>query len=277
MGKFSTKQNRGRFRLAGWFILVVIFVLVIWLQRTSAPSTVLPEVSGHRGADAIAPENTLASLDSCIKYGVEWMECDVCISRDSVFYILHDWTLDRTTDGTGNISKRTSDYIDRLDAGSWFGEEWKGLHVPRFEEVLRKAREGGIGITVDYRSGDLHELLGLIRREGMLDRCCFTFSNEADAAEFRRIAPEIRTLQAYVKDAKDFERVMRELSPDIAVFQMDDLTADLVALCHGRGVKVLGLALGLGNKTKLNEKAIELGVDILATDRPEEFIKRYRR
>lgn len=63
----------------------------------------LPELSGHRGADCIAPENTLASADSCIKYKIDFMECDICISKDSVFYLLHDSTLDRTTNGTGLI------------------------------------------------------------------------------------------------------------------------------------------------------------------------------
>lgn len=235
----------------------------------------LPEVSGHRGANAIAPENTLASLDSCIKYGVHWMECDVCISSDSVFYILHDWSLDRTTNGTGLIAERPSSYIDTLDAGSWFGEAWVGERVPRFEEVLRKAHDGNVGITIDYRSGDLRELLDMLRAEDMLDRCCFTFSDEDVAVEFRRIAPEVKTLQAYVRDTDDFERVVDKLSPDIAVFWMDALNAELVAECRARGIKVLGLALGLDDKTEFNRKAVELEIDVIATDRPEEFIKKY--
>lgn len=235
----------------------------------------LPEVSGHRGANAIAPENTLASADSCIKYGVQWMECDVCISKDSVFYILHDWTLDRTTNGSGDISEWMSHDIDTLDAGSWFGEAWAGERVPRFQEILRKAHDGNLNITVDYRSGDLEKLLDLIRAEDMIDRCCFTFSDEEVAVEFRKIAPEIKSLQAYVRTPEDFDRVMAKLSPDIAVFWMDALTKDMVAKCRKRGIAVLGLALGLDDKTELNQKAVDLGVDVIATDRPEEFIKKY--
>lgn len=235
----------------------------------------LPEVSGHRGANAIAPENTLASADSCIKYGVHWMECDVCISKDSVFYILHDWTLDRTTNGSGDISEWMSYDIDTLDAGSWFGEAWAGERVPRFQEILRKAHDGNLGITIDYRSGDLCKLLELIRSENMLDHCCFTFSDEEDAVEFRKIAPEVKTLQAYIREADDFDRVVAKLSPDIAVFWMDALTRDMVAKCRREGIAVLGLALGLDDKSALNQKAVDLGVDVIATDRPEEFIKKY--
>ena len=90
----------------------------------------LPELSGHRGADCIAPENTLASADSCIKYKIDFMECDICISKDSVFYLLHDSTLDRTTNGTGLIREWLSADIDTLDAGSWFGEKFSGQCVP---------------------------------------------------------------------------------------------------------------------------------------------------
>lgn len=269
------KNSTDRVKIYGWLAVIAAFILIILVQRMSSPR-VLPEVSGHRGANAIAPENTLASLDSCIKYGVDWMECDVCISSDSVFYILHDRTLDRTTNGSGDIGHRTSAYIDTLDAGSWFGEAWRGERVPRFSEILRRAHDGNVGITIDYRSGDLRKLLELIRSEDMLEHCCFTFSDEDDAVEFRRIAPEIKTLQAYIHDADDFERVMAKLSPDIAVFQMDELNEELVVLCRERGVKVLGLALGLGDKRTLNEKAVNLGVDVIATDRPEAFIKTYR-
>lgn len=64
----------------------------------------LPELNGHRGTDCVTPENTLASADSCIKYRIDFMECDVCISRDSIFCLLHDPTLGRTTNGTEPIS-----------------------------------------------------------------------------------------------------------------------------------------------------------------------------
>ena len=235
----------------------------------------VPEVSGHRGANCIAPENTLASADSCIKYGIQWMECDVCISKDSVFYILHDWTLDRTTNGEGLISEWISTDIDTLDAGIWFGEEFAGQRVPRFADLLRKAHDNNLNVTVDFRSGDLNELLALVKAEDMLERCCFTFSNEELAEEFRRIAPEVKTLQAYVRNPEDYDRVMERLSPDIAVFWIDRLDEELVKKCHDDGVKVLALVLGLDDKTELNQKAVDLGVDVVATDRPEEFIKKY--
>ncbi|MBV4189238.1 glycerophosphodiester phosphodiesterase family protein [Bacteroides fragilis] len=236
----------------------------------------LPELSGHRGADCIAPENTLASADSCIKYKIDFMECDVCISKDSVFYLLHDSTLDRTTNGTGPIAGWLSADIDTLDAGSWFGEEFKGQRVPRLEVLLRKAKQNGLKLTLDYRSGDFGQLLGLVRREGMLENCTFTFWSDKQAKAFREAAPEVRTLQAYVGGGAELDKVMAEINPNIAVIRIDSLDEHLVERCHKKGLRVLALALGTDNVEESDRKAIELGVDVLATDRPELFVKKYR-
>ena len=220
-------------------------------------------------------ENTMASVDSCIKYGVGNIECDVCISKDSVFYVLHDSTLDRTTNGTGAISQWLSTDIDTLDAGSWFAPRFAGQRVLRLTDLLRKAKEHGLRITIDYRNGGLHQLLNLIKDEGMLENCNFTFSKEYHAKCFRKMAPEVRTLQAYIKSEKDIEHVVKELHPDIAVVWIDSLTPQFVKKCREHNLQVLALVLGLDDKTEENQKAVDLGVDIIATDHPEKFIMKY--
>ena len=93
----------------------------------------------------------------------------------SVFYLLHDSTLDRTTNGTGLIREWLSADIDTLDAGSWFGEKFSGQCVPRLDVLLRKAKQNGLKLTLDYRTGDFGQLLNLVRSEGMLENCTFTF------------------------------------------------------------------------------------------------------
>lgn len=131
-------------RFSKIFSIVVYAFLALWMGACKSEPIRLPELSGHRGADCIAPENTLASADSCIKYKIDFMECDICISKDSVFYLLHDSTLDRTTNGTGLIREWLSADIDTLDAGSWFGEKFSGQCVPRLDVLLRKAKQNGL-------------------------------------------------------------------------------------------------------------------------------------
>lgn len=263
-------------RIFQYFLSVIVLLIAAYGCQAVGYAEV-PAVSGHRGANAIAPENTLASADSCIKYGVGNMECDVCISKDSVFYLLHDSTLDRTTNGTGLIRDRLSADIDTLDAGSWFGPEFAGQRVPRFADLLRKARQSGMSLTVDFRDGDMRKLLELIKEEGMLENCNFSFYDEGDAKRFRAIAPEVKTLQAYVRSIGQLERVVGELKPNIAVVHIDSLAPEFMRRCRAHNLQVVALVLGLDDKTEDNRKAVELGVDIVATDRPETFVMKYGR
>ena len=260
-------------RFSKIFSIVVYAFLALWMGACKSEPIRLPELSGHRGADCIAPENTLASADSCIKYKIDFMECDICISKDNVFYLLHDSTLDRTTNGTGLIREWLSADIDTLDAGSWFGEKFSGQCVPRLDVLLRKAKQNGLKLTLDYRTGDFGQLLDLVRREGMLENCTFTFWSDKEAKAFRQVAPEIRTLQAYVGGGAELDKVIAEINPNIAVIRIDSLDKLLVERCHKKGLKVLALALGTDDVEESDRKAIELGVDVLATDRPELFVK----
>lgn len=237
----------------------------------------LPKISGHRGASFIAPENTLASIDSCIKYRIDLAECDVRISKDSVFYLLHDSTLDRTTNGAGDISNWMSQDIDTLDAGGWFNDTFRGTRVPRLADVLRRAKKGGLELTIDYRSGDMGKLLELIRAAGMLEHCTFVFSSEDELILFRTHAPEVKRLQAYIRQVADFERIANDLQPDIAVIWLDSLTPEMVSRCHAVGMKVLALALETTTPDGDYRRAIHLGIDILATDRPEYIAKKFRK
>ncbi|MFI3281872.1 MAG: glycerophosphodiester phosphodiesterase family protein [Rikenellaceae bacterium] len=230
-------------------------------------------LSGHRGTPTIAPENTMASIDSAIKYGVHVAECDVCISSDSVFYILHDYTLDRTTNGTGKITERPSSYIDTLDAGSWFGEEFAGLRVPRFRDVLRRAKEGGLQITIDYRNGGIQELYDLIKEEEMLENCYFTMREEP-YFELRAIDPEIGTMQAYISGETNMDAELEKWNPNIAVVWLDSLTTNMVEKIHAKNIDVLVLSLkGENPDTVGYNKALRMGADVIATDRPEYYAK----
>ena len=79
------------------------------------------EIVSHRGANGLAPENTLAAAQLSVDLGVDFIEVDVWTSRDNVFYVMHDATVDRPTNGTGHLLSLSSSEIDQLDAGSWFG------------------------------------------------------------------------------------------------------------------------------------------------------------
>ncbi len=91
---------------------------------------------GHRGASAYAPENTIAAFDEAIRLGAKAVEFDVRLSADGVPMVLHDETLDRTTNGTGPISAYERFDLLPLDAGSWVHHRFAGTRIPTLEEAL---------------------------------------------------------------------------------------------------------------------------------------------
>lgn len=260
-------------KLVPAFIALGIALFMGYIRTNDTAEISYPELSGHRGTNYIAPENTMAALDSSIVYGVEVMECDVCTSADSVFYILHDYTVDRTTNGTGKITELHSSYIDSLDAGAWFGEAWAGLHVPRFRDVLKRAKEGGVRITIDYRNGDLQALYDLIKEEDMVDNCTFVMREEPYFA-FRKIAPEVKGMQAYITGASTLEADIAKWNPNIAVAWMDSIDQQMVDRLHELDIKVLALSLKKHDPdTAGYNKAVRLGIDLIATDRADYYAK----
>ena len=93
-------------------------------------------VGGHRGASALAPENTMASFLLAVAGGVDYIELDVQLSLDDEPMIYHDETLERTSDGHGRIDATPAAQLEALDAGTWFDQRFAGERIPRAAEVL---------------------------------------------------------------------------------------------------------------------------------------------
>ena len=96
-------------------------------------------ICAHRGLDDSAPENTLAAFGAALKRGMA-IEFDVQMTIDGSAVVMHDWTVDRTTDGSGSVSQLTLAEVKALDAGSWYGPEFAGLRVPTLNETLDLVR-----------------------------------------------------------------------------------------------------------------------------------------
>src|SRR5699024_7462523 len=109
----------------------------------------------HRGASGHAPENTIAAFDKAFEMKADYIEIDVQMTHDGELIVIHDTTVDRTTDGTGAVSDFTFEEIQQLDAGSWFSEEFAGEQIPTFEEILDTYR-GKIGLLIELKSPELY-------------------------------------------------------------------------------------------------------------------------
>lgn len=111
----------------------------------------LPKVIGHRGACAYAPENTIESIVTAADLGVEWVELDVMLTRDNIPVIIHDDTLDRTTDGHGNVADHDWADLKDLDAGSWYGDSFRDCRIPTLEEALDIIIDKNLGLNLEIK------------------------------------------------------------------------------------------------------------------------------
>ncbi|MCR4577960.1 MAG: glycerophosphodiester phosphodiesterase [Clostridiales bacterium] len=94
------------------------------------------KVQAHRGFSAIAPENTLPAFKKAVEIGADGIECDIHLTKDGRFVVCHDGTIDRTSNGSGEISAMTLEELKKFDFGVRFSEEFKGTRIPTLEEML---------------------------------------------------------------------------------------------------------------------------------------------
>jgi glycerophosphoryl diester phosphodiesterase len=119
--------------------------------RPLASAAGVVHVCGHRGHCAGAPENTIPALEAAARHGATVCEIDVVLAKDGEIVLLHDETLDRTTDGRGWVGALTLSEIARLDAGRWFGPEFSGTGIPTLGQALEAARDLGIALHVEIK------------------------------------------------------------------------------------------------------------------------------
>jgi glycerophosphoryl diester phosphodiesterase/HEAT repeat protein len=128
----------------------------------------------HRTANRDMPENTLESLALAARMGCNIVEIDIRKTLDGQLVLNHDDFLERLTSGMGNVELTSYDELQLLDAGTWMGDRFQGMRIPRFDEALRVAREQGIGLDLDIKTkGIAPFLLEALEREGMLQRVIF--------------------------------------------------------------------------------------------------------
>lgn len=157
-----------------------------------------PLVIAHRGYSGLAPENTLPAFELALGVGADLVELDTHLSRDGVPMVMHDATLDRTTDAVERwgrtripVRAHTASELQTLDAGRWFHPRYAGTRVPTLLEALRSVRTAGGCVLVECKEGDPETLATLIRAHGFADRVVMQSFNWEFLAAFHARAPEV--------------------------------------------------------------------------------------
>jgi glycerophosphoryl diester phosphodiesterase len=189
------------------FSLVILFVmLILWKgcafkteKNTDNQSISLPDygLCAHRGAMATHPENTIPGFLAAIDAGAHMIEFDVALTRDSQIVVIHDATVDRTTNGSGKVSDYSLADIKKLDAGSWKAPEFKGTTIPTLDETLA-IMPLNIWLNIHLKDGGL--LAELVTRA---------------------LVKENRLHQAFLACTSVAAKKAREINPDVIICNMD--------------------------------------------------------
>ncbi|NBB99560.1 MAG: glycerophosphodiester phosphodiesterase [Bacteroidetes bacterium] len=176
-------------------------------QPTFLPTATLTVV-GHRGTCRYAPENTLPAFDYALAAGAHMLELDVQLSADGVPVVIHDGTVDRTTNGTGRVRALALEALQQLDAGAWFVDDaeqrpFKGTRIPTLAEVFRRYPDVPLTVELKTESRAIAEgVAQVVRQTGRRGRLVVA-SDSADLLQrFRAMEPTVCTSLARAEVAR---------------------------------------------------------------------------
>jgi glycerophosphoryl diester phosphodiesterase len=229
-------------------------------------------VASHRGAADSAPENTLPAIMAAIAAGFDYVEVDVALTADGAAVLMHDATVDRTTNGSGRIAGLPLAYVRSLDAGGWFDAAFVGTPVPLVEEFLdvlaASEARALIELKGEWTSVGVAHLVAAIEERGLGRRVA---AASFDARTLALVATEseiisrlaiLRTLPDDVVQAARALGVRGVVAKGNAVIARPEIVDEL----HAAGLRVVVYTF---NEDREWRDAIDLGVDGIVTDRPE--------
>ena len=274
-----------------WIRRLLFFLLVSVVYVLSNLSSVLffgkeetirkVTITGHRGAAGLAPENTLAAINKGISLGADRIEIDLQQTSDGVVVVLHDETVDRTTNGTGEVKNQSFEEIKKLDAGSSFSPDFKGEKIPSLEEVLQTVN-GQCDLVIEIKQGNnyypniIEHTIALIKKYEATDWCIIHSFNLSALIETHRQFPELRLHRLFVAKFRGLPFIY---DGSISRFDIEKYpyfeeysimyafaTKRIIEFLHKHGKKVN--VWTVDDKKHIN-RLINLGVDGIITDRPD--------
>ena len=171
---------------------MLILLVLVFAQCTPDHENVA--IIAHRGASSVAPENTLASFQRAIYFGADYFELDVRLSKDDSLIVIHDDSLQRTTNGEGAVADFSYAELKQLDAGSWFDAKFAGEKLPTLKEALRAAKKNDIKVCIEIKSlkpGIVGDILDMVDALNMQDHVII-FGFDADqVAKAKKLRPDV--------------------------------------------------------------------------------------
>ena len=232
----------------------------------------------HRGASGHAPENTMAAFRRAVELGARFIETDLQLTRDARVIAIHDFTLERTTSGTGQAHLLPLDQIRALDAGSWFGDgaakPFAGERVPMLEEILDFAKEHDLIFYLEIKSGPAwgieHVVVATLRDYAASAQVVILSFDPSTLDSVHRLDPTMMTGFLCENTSGDLvERTVRAGARQL-VARGDLITPAVIEKAHHAGLQVVAWTI---NEEVQMRHLIATGVDGIITDYPDRLFK----
>lgn len=237
---------------------------------------IYPRIVGHRGAAALAPENTLAGFHKAAEVGAKMVELDAKLSADGIVICHHDDVLGRTSNGEGPVAQMHFAALRTLDAGAWFGAEFEGERIPTLAEALELIAGLGMGVNVEIkpcpgRERETAAATVKVVRDHWKSAAPFQFSSFKPTALEVALAEAPDLPRGYLTD--DFKQGWLEDAMRLKSVSVNGnfrrYTKERIEAVHAAGMKALAYTV---NEPVDAARLLADGMDILVTDCPDKLL-----
>lgn len=238
-------------------------------------------VVAHRGFSGKAPENTIAAFTQALDAGVSMIELDVQMSKDGRIVVIHDNTVDRTTNGKGDVSAHTLEELKQLDAGGWFDIKYTGERIPTLEEALELiSSKAWINIEIKstrvIRKSDTKitdATLEIVKNMGLLDNVLFSSFNHKLMRYLKEKEPSVHTgviFHPFLHFGRMPSSLARPAGAEVFVCSKREVTQRRIADAKKNNI-IIGV-YGLENQQDI-EDMLSLGIHVLVSDYPDMILQ----
>ena len=247
------------------FKLLLIFGAVAMLGCEKDVKII--EITGHRGASGLAPENTMVAMVKAIEFGADFSELDVQETADGIIVLMHDDSLQRTTGLEAPIWEKSFEDLQTLEAGAWFSDEFKGEPIPSLKSIIKAVR-GKMKLNIELKmSGHEKQLtekvVAMVEEEDFINNCIITSFDFSAVNKIKHLNSKIKAGYIFSEIPEDEDVFAADV--DLLSVNKKIVTEEFVQQAHANNKEVHVWTV---NEPDDMRKLIALGVDNIITNYP---------
>ncbi|SFS49477.1 glycerophosphodiester phosphodiesterase [Marininema halotolerans] len=233
------------------------------------------QIYAHRGYSAIAPENTMIAFQKAVDAGAHGLELDVHLTKDHEMVVIHDETLQRTTNGRGRVRNLSLEEVRRVDAGSWFGDDFQGERVPLLSEVVALAARDGLSLNIELKNNKIayegleRQVIAMLEDYDMINQTVISCFDHYSLRRVKEVCPKVDTAILYMANLFEPWEYARHVGVTSIHPYRPTVTREMLTKSHALNLPVRPFTI---NQEKEMRRLIDMGVDALITDNVKEAL-----